>query len=181
MRLGDDSPTPTPEPGDRPLWFVIFVSSFIVLVCMWASEAQGRIIVEEPPVRDIVAVVRPLTVTRLRHSFSPQAGTATPHAAPATPEGDGWSTCRASWYGEECFGNSTADGTYYDEDAWGVAHRSLPMGTLVEITYDGVTVTAPVFDRGPFVAGRTFDLSAAVARSLGFSGVQTISYRVVAR
>lgn len=91
----------------------------------------------------------------------------------------GQQTCSASWYGAECYGNSTADGTYYDENAWGVAHRSLPMGTLVEVTYNGTTVTAPVFDRGPYVGGRTFDLSAAVARSLGFSGVQTITYRIV--
>lgn len=92
---------------------------------------------------------------------------------------DGWSTAKASWYGSECYGHNTANGTPYTPDAWGVAHKSLPFGTLIEISYDGKTVTAPVFDRGPFVAGRAFDLSAAVARSLGFSGVQTISWRVV--
>lgn len=90
-----------------------------------------------------------------------------------------WQTAKASWYGPECFGNNTANGTPYTPEAWGVAHKSLPFGTMVEITYNGQAVTAPVFDRGPFVAGRTFDLSAAVARALGFSGVQTIKYRVV--
>jgi len=115
--------------------------------------------------------------------------TATPVASPPpvaqpaqqetpAPESGGWQTCRASWYGAECYGNSTANGTYYDANAWGVAHRSLPFGTLIEIEYGGVTVTAPVFDRGPYVGGRTFDLSAAVASSLGFSGVQTIRYRI---
>ena len=90
-----------------------------------------------------------------------------------------WQSAKASWYGSECFGNLTANGTPYNASAWGVAHRSLPFGTQVQISYNGKTVTAPVFDRGPFVGGREFDLSHAIAKSLGFGGVHTVRWRVM--
>ena len=41
----------------------------------------------------------------------------------------------------------------------GVAHRTLPCGTLVTFRYKGRVVTVPVVDRGPYVAGRTWDLT----------------------
>jgi len=89
-----------------------------------------------------------------------------------------WRRAVASWYGAECYGNRTADGTLYGPDTWCLAHKSLPLGTIVEIRYKGRTVRVPVKDRGPYVPGREFDLSAAVARALGFSGVQTIEWRL---
>lgn len=105
----------------------------------------------------------------------------TPRApAPSTSAttGDGWRTATASWYGPGLYGNTTADGTTFTADTWCVAHKTLPFGTVVQITYGGKTVDVPVRDRGPYVAGREFDLSAAVARSLGFSGVHPIEWRV---
>ena len=90
----------------------------------------------------------------------------------------GWQTAKASWYGPGLYGNTTADGTLFTADTWCVAHKTLPFGTVVQITYGGKTVDVPVRDRGPYVAGREFDVSAAVARSLGFSGVHPIEWRV---
>jgi rare lipoprotein A len=55
-----------------------------------------------------------------------------------------------------------------------VAHKSLPCGTKVTISYRGRTAQAVVRDRGPYVGGREFDLAGAVARKLGFNGVGTI-------
>lgn len=101
-----------------------------------------------------------------------------PAATSAPPTGSGWSSAKASWYGPGLYGNSTADGTTFTSDTWCVAHKDLPFGTVVEIAYGGKTVDVPVRDRGPYVAGREFDLSAAVARSLGFSGTGTIRWRV---
>jgi rare lipoprotein A len=49
----------------------------------------------------------------------------------------------------------------------GVAHRTLPCGTLVALYRGGRTLVAPVIDRGPFVAGRTWDLTLATFRALG--------------
>jgi len=101
-----------------------------------------------------------------------------PVATSAPPSGSGWSSAKASWYGPGLYGNSTADGTTFTADTWCVAHKDLPFGTVVEIAYGGTTVEVPVRDRGPYVAGREFDLSAAVARALGFSGTGTIEWRV---
>lgn len=106
-----------------------------------------------------------------------------PAPAPRTSAttGGGWQTASASWYGSECFGNHVAwsKGPVYGPDSWGVAHKTLPFGTMIEFEYKGIRATAPVFDRGPYVAGREFDLSAAVARRIGFSGTGTIKYRIV--
>jgi hypothetical protein len=56
----------------------------------------------------------------------------------------------------------------------GVAHKTLPCGTIVTITYNGRTVRVPVVDRGPYIAGREFDLTGATANTLGFEGVHKI-------
>ena len=60
----------------------------------------------------------------------------------------------------------TACGVLYTRTVVGVAHRTLPCGSLVAFTYRGRTVIAPVIDRGPYVAGRTWDLSGGLCRAL---------------
>lgn len=77
------------------------------------------------------------------------------------------STVRASWYGPGFFGRRTACGQIYSTVIAGVAHRTLPCGTPVTLRYGGVTLTVPVIDRGPFIAGREFDLSYATRVALG--------------
>ncbi len=56
----------------------------------------------------------------------------------------------------------------------GVAHKTLPCGTKVKLRYHGRSVTVPVIDRGPYVAGRDYDLTEAVKEKLGFPGVGTV-------
>ena len=74
----------------------------------------------------------------------------------------------ASWYGPGFYGNRTACGQTYTPEMVGVAHRTLPCGTRVSITSPGgVTVVAAVIDRGPFVTGRSLDLSGALKLALG--------------
>jgi hypothetical protein len=74
----------------------------------------------------------------------------------------------ASWYND---GGNTACGfhAYY-----GVANKVLPCGTKVTFSYGGRTVTATVDDRGPFVAGREWDLNQNLAGALGMGGVATV-------
>ncbi len=74
----------------------------------------------------------------------------------------------ASWYGG---GGSLACGGWLTSTTLGVANKTLPCGTLVTLRYDGHTVRVPVIDRGPFVAGREYDLTEATKRALGFEGV----------
>ena len=68
-----------------------------------------------------------------------------------------------SWYGPGFYGNGGACGMLGPEgltqETVGVAHRTLPCGTKVTFRYNGVTVTTRVIDRGPYVDGRTWDMT----------------------
>ena len=75
---------------------------------------------------------------------------------------------QASWYGG---GGELACGGELTSTTMGVANKTLPCGTLVTLRYDGRTVRVPVVDRGPYVAGREFDLTEATKQALGFEGV----------
>jgi hypothetical protein len=69
-----------------------------------------------------------------------------------------------TWYGPGFYGNRTACGVRYTRDIVGVAHRTLPCGTLVEFKWHGITAVAPVIDRGPFASrAYVFDFSAAMS------------------
>jgi len=91
----------------------------------------------------------------------------------------GMRTARVSWYGPGFYGHTMAGGGQLTPTSMVLAHRTMAFGTRVQINYRGRTVIAVVRDRGPFVAGRTFDLGPGTAKALGFSGVGTISYRVL--
>jgi hypothetical protein len=77
----------------------------------------------------------------------------------------------ASYYGPGLYGNGMACGGTLLPGTLGVAHKSLPCGTMVTLRYHGHTVTVPVVDRGPYVAGRDFDLTTATRERLHFPGV----------
>ena len=80
----------------------------------------------------------------------------------------------ASYYGPGIFGNGVACGGTLLPGTMGVAHKTLPCGTMVKLRYHGRSVTVPVIDRGPYVAGRDYDLTWAVKLRLGFPGVGTV-------
>ena len=75
----------------------------------------------------------------------------------------------ATWYGPGLYGSKTACGQVLTKDLVGVAHKSLPCGTMVEIAYGGASIVVPVVDRGPFVKGMAWDLTSAAAEQLGFT------------
>ena len=67
-----------------------------------------------------------------------------------------------SWYGPGFYGNNGACGLVpggIQKDTVGVAHRTLPCGTVVTFRYQGHTVTTQVIDRGPYVKGRIWDMT----------------------
>jgi rare lipoprotein A (peptidoglycan hydrolase) len=84
----------------------------------------------------------------------------------------------ASWYGPGLYGNKTACGQTLRATTIGVAHRNLPCGTMVKFVYGGHAVVAPVIDRGPYVKGRAWDLTAAASEALEFEGVGMVRYAV---
>jgi rare lipoprotein A len=77
----------------------------------------------------------------------------------------------ASYYGPGLYGNGVACGGTLMPGTLGVANKTLPCGTMVKLRYHGHAITVPVIDRGPYVAGRDYDLTEATRNRLGFPGV----------
>ena len=80
----------------------------------------------------------------------------------------------ASWYGPGLYGGHLACGGTLTTGVVGVANKSLPCGARVKLRYRGRTVTARVVDRGPYAAGREFDLTPATRQKLGFGSTGTV-------
>lgn len=87
----------------------------------------------------------------------------------------------ATWYGNELAGNRTASGTPFDPRAFTAAHRTLPIGSYVEVTSleTGKTVLVLVNDRGPFTSGLLIDLSQAAAQAIGVTSRKAVRIRRV--
>jgi rare lipoprotein A len=77
------------------------------------------------------------------------------------------SSGRISYYSE---GKHTASGERFNKNALTCAHRRLPFGTKVMVSYRGRSVTCRVNDRGPFIRGRVLDVSLGAAKALGMTG-----------
>lgn len=92
-----------------------------------------------------------------------------------------WLTGVASHYGRGSYGHRTADGTRIGPDSMIVAHKTLPFGTLVEFEYNGRHAVGRVADRGPYTAGRDWDLGPGLVQVLGFNGVHEVRYRIIGR
>jgi rare lipoprotein A len=90
----------------------------------------------------------------------------------------------ASFYDERA-GSPTASGEPFDPAGLTAAHRTLAFGTLLRVTSPatGRTVVVRINDRGPFVAGRELDLSAAAARAIwpDAQGVGAVLVQVLRR
>lgn len=104
-----------------------------------------------PPPRGVVATAtQPLAI----------GTTAAPSGWRRDPE--------VSWYGPGFYGNRTACGKTLTTTLLGVAHKTLPCGTMVSFRNpsNGRVVTVPVVDRGPYVAGRQWDLTAGACKAI---------------
>jgi hypothetical protein len=80
----------------------------------------------------------------------------------------------ASWYGPGLYGNKLGCGGTLTPGTVGVANKRLPCGTKVTFRYRGRSVTARVVDRGPYVGGREWDLTAGLKHKLGFGSTGTV-------
>jgi rare lipoprotein A (RlpA)-like double-psi beta-barrel protein len=93
----------------------------------------------------------------------------------------------ASWYGPGFYENRLpcwqwlkANGLpiQFLPDTWGVAHKTLPCGTMLVLTHGANTITVPVVDRGPYIAGRELDLSPIVKAALGCTDLCSVLMQV---
>jgi rare lipoprotein A (RlpA)-like double-psi beta-barrel protein len=143
---------------------------------------------ELPPLPDPIArgpAVTPIVEEGLPPTPQPAPVrvAAVPIEITAVPASASGSVVTASWYGPGFFENRlpcwqwlAANGLpiQFLPDTWGVAHKSLPCGTMVTLTHGASAVTVPVVDRGPYIAGREFDLSPRVKAALGCTDLCTV-------
>ncbi len=80
----------------------------------------------------------------------------------------------ATLYGPGFYGKRTACGVILRRRTIGVANRTLPCGTEVQIYYNGEVMTAPVIDRGPYAHHANWDLTMATGRALGMLGTGVV-------
>ncbi len=90
-------------------------------------------------------------------------------------------TMLASYYGYSFEGALTASGEPFDPEGRTAAHRTLPLGTRLLVSYGGRSVRVTVNDRGPHTAGLDLDLSLAAAREIGLTdpGIAPVRVRVL--
>lgn len=85
----------------------------------------------------------------------------------------------ASWYGPGFHGHTTASGEVYDQYGFTAAHRDLPFGTVLLVSFHDRSVLLRVTDRGPFIEGRVLDLSQGAAEALGIGGLGYIDAEIL--
>ena len=87
----------------------------------------------------------------------------------------------ASYYGKELAGRRTASGERFNPSAMTAAHRTLRFGTRVRVTNsrNGRSVVVRINDRGPFVKGRSIDLSSGAARAIGMGSSAQVRMEVL--
>ncbi len=126
-------------------------------------------------------------ITRATALLSLICASAVSAYAQATPSGSQAEIIKleatASYYADEFHGRPTSSGELFDMNALTAAHKSLPFGTLLEVTNleNGRKVVVRVNDRGPFVPNREIDVSKRAAEDLDMlrSGVAKVSIRKV--
>ncbi|MDR3053399.1 MAG: hypothetical protein LBU48_06025 [Coriobacteriales bacterium] len=143
-----------------------------------AAPIEREVVVAPEPEAPVVEETAPTVET----AASEQPATTNTN----TTAGD-WITGLASAYDVDA-GTSTATGATVTSSSMGVAvpaeWRYL-LGSSVEISYNGMTVTAIINDTGGFLRyGRDLDLQPGVWRAFGFSdqndwGVRTVKWRIV--
>ncbi|HEV8656518.1 MAG TPA: septal ring lytic transglycosylase RlpA family protein [Candidatus Limnocylindria bacterium] len=141
----------------------------------------------EPVARSRVLAATPEAAPSPAARPTPTRVAAVPIEITAVPAAATGSVVTASWYGPGFYENRlpcwqwlAANGLpiQFLPDTWGVAHKSLPCGTQVTLTHGTNTVTVPVVDRGPYIAGREFDLSPSVKAALGCTDLCTVVMQI---
>jgi Lytic transglycolase len=141
----------------------------------------------EPVARSRIVAPTPEPMPAPTVPPAPARVAAVPIEVTAVPASASGSVVMVSWYGPGFYENRlpcwpwlAAQGLpiQFLPDTWGVAHKSLPCGTMVTLTHGANTVTVPVVDRGPYIAGREFDLSPRVKAALGCTDLCTVVMQI---
>ncbi|QIM67561.1 hypothetical protein A4G16_09415 [Mannheimia granulomatis] len=86
----------------------------------------------------------------------------------------------ASYYANKFNGRRTANGEIFSNTKMTAAHKTLPFGTLIEVTNlrNGRSVIVRINDRGPYSHARVVDLSSAAAKKIGMHNSGTAKVRI---
>jgi rare lipoprotein A (peptidoglycan hydrolase) len=78
---------------------------------------------------------------------------------------------KASYYAQQFFGKTMADGAPMNPRGNNAASRTLPLGTVAKVTDvdTGKSAVVRIEDRGPYIKGRIVDLSPSTARKVGIT------------
>ena len=92
----------------------------------------------------------------------------------------------ASYYHDNLKGLTMANGERYDPEDLTCAHLSYPLGTILKVARKDNpdrSIIVIVVDRGPYIKGRSIDLSKRAARELGMlhHGLAEVLIAVVRR
>jgi peptidoglycan lytic transglycosylase len=105
-------------------------------------------------------------------NFAPSPPTARSYYAPTPENYRGTRTEVASWYGPGFEGHRTSSGEVFHSNELTAASTRLPLGSRALVTNpdNGRSVVVRINDRGPFVRGRSIDLSHRAAQRIGLTG-----------
>lgn len=154
-----------PEPaasdeGDRPALLSVstLTSTTTAAVAAVAEAASAPVSAAVSAVSAVTtAIAEPVQRIRSAAATTTARVTGQPHRTGA-----------ASYYADKFHGRKTASGETFDNGELTMAHRTLPLGTLVKVTNlaNNTSVVVRVNDRGPYSGGRVADLSRAAAEKL---------------
>jgi rare lipoprotein A len=104
--------------------------------------------------------------------FAPTPPPAESYYAPRTQTYRTTRTEVASWYGPGFAGRRTSTGEIYNPEGLTAASTTLPLGSHVRVVNPdtGRSVVVRINDRGPYVYGRSLDLSHGAAQQIGLTG-----------
>lgn len=95
----------------------------------------------------------------------------------------GYGFGKATFYGSSTDGKGTASGETFYSSLLTAAHKTLPFGTIVEVTNldNGKSVQVKINDRGPYGPGRVLDLSKSAFSAIGSlsAGIINVEYKVI--
>jgi len=137
-------------------------------ICLWLAASAVACATQTEPV-PIALPAAPLPAL----SPPPLAVTPEVRAKPSR-------TVIASYQGDATAGQPTASGDPYNPNDLTAASRSLPLGSTIKVTNlaTGRSVKVRINDRGPFVHGRSLDLSKSAAEKIGMTDKGVTRVRV---
>jgi rare lipoprotein A len=115
-----------------------------------------------------LAILLAMSGCATRVTPPPRAVTTAP---PPQPTKRSANVVKASWYGAEFAGHTTTSGERFDPNRMTAASKTLPLGSLVKVENprNGRSVTVRINDCGPYVRGRSLDLSKGAAQKIGMT------------